>query len=107
MTIDVKNMSEKELIRLQKDVDKALARIKDQKRSDAKKAAAAAAGKFGYTLSDLVGTAAKAKPVKSKPGKPKYRNPADKSQTWTGRGRQPGWIKDALKAGKSLDDMAI
>jgi len=33
-----------------------------------------------------------------------YRNPADQSQTWTGRGRQPKWIADALAKGKSLDD---
>jgi DNA-binding protein H-NS len=35
---------------------------------------------------------------------PRYRNPADASQTWTGRGRQPKWLADALAKGKSLDD---
>jgi DNA-binding protein H-NS len=35
---------------------------------------------------------------------PRYRNPADQSQTWTGRGRQPKWIADALAKGQSLDD---
>jgi DNA-binding protein H-NS len=35
---------------------------------------------------------------------PRYRNPADQSQTWTGRGRQPKWLADALARGKSLDD---
>jgi DNA-binding protein H-NS len=35
---------------------------------------------------------------------PRYRNPADTSQTWTGRGRQPKWLADALARGKSLDD---
>ena len=27
-------------------------------------------------------------------GKPKYRNPADPAQTWTGRGKRPGWAKE-------------
>ena len=38
---------------------------------------------------------------------PKYRTPADASQTWTGRGRQPGWIKEALADNKSLDAFEI
>jgi DNA-binding protein H-NS len=38
---------------------------------------------------------------------PKYRNPADTSQTWTGRGRQPLWVAKALAGGKSLDALLI
>ncbi|MCO7486958.1 H-NS family nucleoid-associated regulatory protein [Stenotrophomonas maltophilia] len=28
---------------------------------------------------------------------PKYRNPADASQTWSGRGKRPAWFVEALK----------
>ena len=38
---------------------------------------------------------------------PKYRNPSDPSQTWTGRGRQPKWLVAELKSGKALEDFAI
>jgi DNA-binding protein H-NS len=38
---------------------------------------------------------------------PRYRNPADSDQTWTGRGRQPRWIAEALASGRSLDDFKI
>ena len=31
---------------------------------------------------------------------PKYRNPADKSQTWTGRGRMPAWASELYEAGR-------
>ena len=31
---------------------------------------------------------------------PKYRNPADASQTWTGRGKSPIWVAELKKAGK-------
>lgn len=31
---------------------------------------------------------------------PKYRNPKDKEQTWTGRGRMPLWAADLQAAGK-------
>ncbi|MBT8410687.1 MAG: H-NS histone family protein, partial [Octadecabacter sp.] len=34
-------------------------------------------------------------------------NPADPSQQWTGKGRQPNWYKAAIEAGKSPESMAI
>ena len=36
---------------------------------------------------------------------PRYRNPGDASQTWSGRGRQPKWVADALARGKTLDQL--
>ena len=39
--------------------------------------------------------------------KPKYRNPADTSQTWTGRGKRPRWYSAALAAGKKEKDLLI
>ncbi len=103
MKVDLKKMSEKELKKLQSDVETALAKLAESKRSEALKAAEAAAGKFGFKLSDVVGSPAK----KRKPAAAKYRNPEDKSQTWSGRGRQPVWYKEALAAGKSPDELAI
>ena len=38
---------------------------------------------------------------------PKYRDPANKAATWTGRGRQPLWLVAALKSGKKLDSFLI
>lgn len=37
---------------------------------------------------------------------PKYRNPAT-GETWTGRGRSPGWIREAEEKGKSRDKFLI
>ncbi len=39
--------------------------------------------------------------------KPKYRNPANKSETWAGRGKQPRWLVAAIKSGKKIQDFAI
>jgi DNA-binding protein H-NS len=36
-------------------------------------------------------------------GEVKYRNPDDPAQQWTGRGRQPAWIKAWIASGKSLE----
>jgi DNA-binding protein H-NS len=38
---------------------------------------------------------------------PKYRNPDDSSETWSGRGKQPRWLVALLKAGKQIDDFRI
>ena len=37
----------------------------------------------------------------------KYRNPADASHTWTGKGRKPGWLVEALASGKKLEEFAV
>ena len=37
---------------------------------------------------------------------PKYRNPANPDQTWTGRGVSPSWVQ-ALKAAGTLDSALI
>jgi len=38
---------------------------------------------------------------------PKYRNPSDPEQTWSGRGRKPGWLVTALEAGVDISDLEI
>ena len=37
----------------------------------------------------------------------KYQNPENPSETWTGRGKQPRWLKAQLRSGKKLDDFLI
>jgi DNA-binding protein H-NS len=41
------------------------------------------------------------------PVHPKYRNPAEPSETWAGRGKKPRWVVAALKKGKRLEDFRI
>jgi DNA-binding protein H-NS len=38
---------------------------------------------------------------------PKYRNPAEPSETWAGRGKKPRWLTAQLKSGKPIDDFRI
>lgn len=39
--------------------------------------------------------------------RPKYRNPDNHSETWSGRGRRPRWLWAQLKAGKKTDDFLV
>jgi DNA-binding protein H-NS len=38
---------------------------------------------------------------------PKYRNPLNPSETWSGRGKKPRWLRPQLRAGRKLDDFLI
>lgn len=46
-------------------------------------------------------------PAKGTKLKPKYRNPAKKSETWAGRGLKPKWVVEALKQGRKLEDLTV
>lgn len=104
MANDLNSMSRKELIKLQKDVKKALSTVEAREKKAALAAAEKAAAEMGYSLTELTGKGGKASGPKTPP---KYRNPENPDQTWSGRGRRPDWIKAADKAGKSLDDFLI
>jgi DNA-binding protein H-NS len=38
---------------------------------------------------------------------PKYQNPKNPAQKWSGRGKQPRWLRAQLKAGKKLEHFRI
>jgi DNA-binding protein H-NS len=58
----------------------------------------------------LNGAGVKGRPASKRRGKklkPKYRNPAKKSETWAGRGLKPKWLSALLKQGKKLESFAV
>ena len=106
--IDLKSMSLTELKALNKRVEKAIAGHDKKKKAKALAALKAKAKEMGFSLADLTGGAApKAKPAAAKRPKMAYRDTADKSNVWSGRGPRPKWLKTALDAGKSLDDFKV
>lgn len=111
MSIDLSKMSRKELLKLQADIEKALAAAEIRERSDALKAAQDAAAQFGFSLDELAGPADGRKKRRGK-GKranagPKYRNPTNAEQTWSGLGRKPQWFHDALANNVDIKDLEI
>lgn len=58
----------------------------------------------GISLDELVGSASKPKKAQVAP---QYQNPENAGQQWSGRGRQPGWVKDWLAAGKPMNSLRI
>ncbi len=105
MAINLKEMSRKELLQLKTDVEKALKDAEKRDRREALKAAEEAAAEYGYPLDDLVG---KQKSPNARPkAAPRYRNPENPQQTWTGRGRRPQWVHDALAKGTDMSELEI
>jgi len=107
---DISELSVAELKSLEKKIAKAIETHQVRQKKAALQALEAKAREMGFSLADLTGEAPTptAKKRKSpKAGVAKYRNPKDATQTWTGKGRRPGWVMDALDAGQSLDDLAI
>jgi len=102
--IDIDNMSLQELKVLQKDVAKAIDTFEDRQRQEARTVLEAKAREMGFQLNDLV------EPGR-KPGRKvtaaKYRHPENPELTWSGRGRQPQWIKDLIEAGGDKEDYRI
>jgi DNA-binding protein H-NS len=94
-TFDLSTYNLAELKGLEFDVRQEIKARQQQEVSKAREQILGIARQAGLSEDVLLGAAALA---------PRYRNPADASQTWTGRGRQPKWLADALAKGKSLDD---
>ena len=107
----VETMSEADLRELIENAEKALERLIAKRARKTLKEASRLAAEVGFEVTfSKVGKAgdAKAKP-QSPRGKvaPKYRNPDNAEETWTGRGRQPKWVQAALGRGLTLSDLAI
>jgi DNA-binding protein H-NS len=113
--------SDKELQQAAAAVKAELVRRESSNKAELLKKVKKLAAEAGVSISDLLGGkpargSAKAPRAPKKAGaagKPrgkvpaKYRNPANAAQTWTGRGRQPLWVAEAVGAGKSLDALLI
>ncbi|MGL5009886.1 MAG: H-NS family nucleoid-associated regulatory protein [Paracoccaceae bacterium] len=104
MAIDLNDMSLKELKDLQSRVNKAISTFEDRKKKEALAEIEEIARAKGFSLSELTGMGG---PKKRAPATAKYANPADPSDTWSGRGRKPRWFEAALKSGKTIADLAI
>lgn len=109
MKKDLSTMSRAELLDLQGQVHAALKDAEVRDRMEARAAAEKAVAEFGFELSEVLPGLenGRRKAAEKTASPPKYRNPENHSQTWTGRGRKPGWFNDALAGGASPEDLEV
>lgn len=111
-TIDLASLSVPELLDL---IEKAHAAVAAKKRETKELVLAGLAEQAkaaGFSLEELFGAGEKpATPKRNRrtdadaPGEAKYRNPDNPAQTWTGRGRKPGWVKEREDRGETLEGL--
>ncbi len=105
MSIDLSEYTAEQL-------DALIAAANDQKRrrqramiSEVRRKVAALAKSEGYSIEELFGSGKAAR--SGAKVAPKYRNPANAEQTWSGRGKRPKWLEAAIAGGKKIEDFRI
>jgi DNA-binding protein H-NS len=124
MAVNIDSMSAKELAALISQATKRRSVLSKRKPvATVRKRLEQIARAEGYTIGELFGTRtgatgtaanAPARKATRKPSKmagskvaPKYRNPENESETWSGRGKQPRWLQAFTSKGRVLDDFLI
>ncbi len=105
MAIDIKKLNQTQLNELIKRAESRKQELGKVRAARVREKLAALAKAEGFTLEELFG-AGRAKKTR-RAAKPKYRNPGDHAQTWSGRGKRPRWFNAALAAGKKEKDLLI
>lgn len=102
---DFTNLSEIEIKALIDTAEKALKERQSSKRKEVIAQIKELAASIGVTVDITDGD----KKIDRKGSKvaAKYRNPADASQTWTGRGLAPKWMQELLAAGREKSEFEI
>ncbi len=100
MDIDIDALSLRELRDLQARIGRAIATFEERRKKQVLAEVEDFLRERGFTLSEV--TAIAAAPRRGRPkaaGTPRYANPANPAQTWSGRGRKPRWFAEAIAAG--------
>ncbi len=93
-----------ELQKLARDIEAEIERRQEAERERLMAQVRDAATRYGMSLEQFLRPPAKKRRTRPEP---KYRNPNNPKQTWSGRGKQPDWVQDALAAGQTLPDLEI
>ena len=100
MAVDLKSLSPKELQALIAGAHAQMQEARGNMIQDVRKKIDALLNLSRLSLAEVYPTRG-GKKTSSKKGigsvAPKYRNPSDPSETWSGRGRQPLWFAEAIK----------
>jgi DNA-binding protein H-NS len=107
MAVDIKNLNHNQLNDLISKAQERQTELRKEKVVKIREKVHALIKAEGYTFDDIFGAKPKATRRASGPVAPKYRNPADTEQTWSGRGKRPRWFNEALKAGKKEKDLLV
>jgi DNA-binding protein H-NS len=101
-SVNYDKMSAKELTEHIAKAQRALAAAKDRERAAVKQKIASLAENAGFSVGELFGARGRGRGTAVK-----FANPANRAETWTGRGRKPNWLVAKLSKGAKLADFAL
>lgn len=106
MNIDLSKLSLVELKKLQSDIETVMVSRTKEEASKARSQIMAIAQSVGMSVDELLKGGGKATKAVNKVAA-QYQNPKNAAESWTGRGRQPRWIVEALAGGAKIEDLKI
>lgn len=104
--VQLDKMTIKQLMDLQARIEVAINNRKAQEKDELRAKMKEMAANSGFDVHELFGD----RKVNSRKGSsvpPKYRNPENHAETWSGRGRQPRWLAGQIAKGKKLESFLI
>lgn len=105
---DINEMSVLQLESLKKEADLLIVVKKEQAIEQAYEQVIAIAASVDLTIEQLLDYGVqKRKTGLRKPVAPRYRNPENPTETWTGRGKKPRWLVAQLGKGADINDFTI
>ena len=102
MARDLGKLSYAELLETERELQKLKTEKQNSERAAVKEKLTAEAKKAGFDIHEIFGSGRKGGGKGSVA--PKYRDPKNPSNTWTGRGRMPKWMVAATKGNKAKRD---
>jgi DNA-binding protein H-NS len=107
LAIDISKLNQDQLTELMGRVQMRLGELQLEKVAAVRDKVMAMITSEGLDFAELMGRNVRGRTASRAKVKPKYRNPANKSETWSGRGRQPRWFAAAINAGKKESNLRI
>ena len=105
MAIDLKKFNQKQLNELIQRAESRKQELHSDRLAKVRAKVSEFANAEGFSIEELFGGRGHKKTRRK--AAPKYRNPANHAETWSGRGKRPRWYNAALAAGKKEKDLAI
>ena len=103
--MDISSFSTVDLKDLLQQIPAELKRREKEEKAALRKQLEEIAAEKGYSVSDIFGVATEK--VAKDPVLPKYRSVSDPNLLWSGRGRQPVWVKTFIADGGKWEDITI
>lgn len=107
MNVDLNGLSIPQLRKLIQDAEKEIGRKEQVQVREVRSKMEELASSVGMSLEEVITFGGRPRKSGRSSGVVRYRNPANPDQTWSGRGKQPNWLKEALEKGASKEDFAV